>query len=72
MQKYNDTRNGFVIKTIKDTQEAVRFAQSRYVKCLICNKAMYKIFSKYMMFGKPPIIIDDSVPDGVFYINGKF
>lgn len=66
MNKYKNTRNGFEIKTIKDTQEAVRFAQSRYVKCLICNKAMHKIFAKYMMFGKPPIIIDDSVPDSVF------
>lgn len=72
MQKYKDTRNGYEVKTNKDLQEAQRMAQSRYTKCLICNKAMHRVFSQFLVFGHPPIIIDSDVPDNVFYINGKF
>lgn len=71
MNKYMDSHNGFQIKTIRDTEEAIRISQSRYVKVLICNKATSRIFHKNL-FGKPNIIIDGSVPDGVFYVNGKF
>lgn len=73
--KDNDFKNKYILQedsTNKDFQEIMK----SYPKfnCIICNKETSVRFERRLSFllGNGLVTINNSVPDGVFYINGKF
>lgn len=65
-------KNKYVMDT-SSTNEDFKNVCNGYnqVKCIICNRETANCF-RPGLFGNNIVTINNSVPTGVFYVNGKF
>lgn len=73
--KDENFKNKYILQkdsTNEDFQEIMKSYQKFH--CIICNKETAKYFKRQLSFllGNSVVTINNSVPEGVFYINGKF
>ena len=73
--KLEGTKNGYYFTEDTTEEDFARLVQrtrrtKRGLKCIICNAATSENFSDSKK--APRITINKSVPDGAFYVNGKF
>lgn len=73
--KLEGTKNGYYFTEDTTEEDFARLVQrtrrtKRGLKCIICNAATSANFADSEK--APRITINKSVPDGAFYVNGKF
>ena len=73
--KLEGTKNGYYFTEDTTEEDFARLVQrirrtQHSLKCIICNTATSGNFANGLK--TPRITINNSVPDGAFYVNGKF
>ena len=73
--KLEGTKNGYYFTKDTTEEDFARLVQRtrrtvKGLKCIICNAATSANFANGIK--APRVTINNSVPDGAFYVNGKF
>lgn len=72
MEKIPNTKNGYKFTPTSTNQDWFN-VQKNYtdIRCIICNSITAKSF-RIGLFGRNIITINNSLDNGVFYINGVY